>query len=178
MQVGVVKRGHGRRLSDLKDGGKVDHASEHTNIVPFPSATQRMAPRNSDSAPAISNKYEFTDQELMVLCRWYSAMTYAFPGTEGMMIVSHAENYSAVGLYNRTGSAPNCLIAKHETRDGVHFFWSTEFDRPRPIRDLSEIINAHIRAIRPPRNERGWLDAAGWLRVYASRLVTTQLQVV
>jgi hypothetical protein len=156
----------------------VEHASEHTNIVPFPSAAPRTALRIADASPEISNKYEFTGDELVVLCRWFSAMKYAFPGTEGVMIVSHLENYSAVGLYNRIGTAPNCLIAKHEARDGIRFFWSTEFDRPRPIRDLSEIINAHIRAIRPPRNERGWLDAAGWLRVYTSRMITTQLQVV
>ncbi|MBV8122181.1 MAG: hypothetical protein JO081_19850 [Alphaproteobacteria bacterium] len=146
--------------------------------MPFPSAAQKTALRTGDASSGISNEYEFTEQELTVLCRWFSAMKYAFPGTEGVMIVSHLENYSAIGLYNRTGSAPNCLIAKHEGREGILFFWSTEFDRPRPIRDLSEIINAHIRAIRPPRNERGWLDVAGWLRVYASRLITTQLQVV
>jgi hypothetical protein len=105
-------------------------------------------------------------------------MKYAFPGTEGVMIVSHLENYSAVGLYNRAAGAPNCLIAKHETREGLRFFWSTEFDPPRPIADLSEIIAAHIRAIRPPRNERGWLDPTGWMRVYASRLIATQLAVV
>lgn len=105
-------------------------------------------------------------------------MKYAFPGTEGVMIVSHQENYSAVGLYNRAGGAPNCLIAKHETREGVRFFWSTEFDPPRPIRDLSEITNAHIRAIRPPRDEKAWLDPVGWTGVYTSRLIATQLQVI
>ncbi len=94
------------------------------------------------------------------------------------MIVSHQENYSAVGLYNRAGGAPNCLVAKHEAREGVRFFWSTEFDPPRPIRDLSEIINAHIRAIRPPRNEKDWLDPAGWTSVYTSRRIAAQLQVV
>ena len=60
----------------------------------------------------------------------------------------------------------------------AHFFWSTEFDPPRPIGGLSEITDAHIRAIRPPRNEKGWLDPAGWMGVYASRLIATQLQVV
>ena len=113
-----------------------------------------------------------------MLCRWFSAMKYAFPGTEGVMIVSHQENYSAVGLYNRNGGAPNCLVAKHQARDGVRFFWSTEADPPRPIRDLAEIIHAHIRAIRPPRNEKGWLDPVGWTGVYAARLIATQLQVV
>jgi hypothetical protein len=156
----------------------VEHASEHANIVPFPPAAQRSSARIDGAARAITNRYEFTEPELAVLCRWFSAMKYAFPGTEGVMIVSHLENYSAVGLYNRAGGAPNCLIAKHEARDGIRFFWSTEFDPPRPIVELSEIINAHIRAIRPPRDESGWLDPAGWTRVYASRLITTQLEVV
>ena len=94
------------------------------------------------------------------------------------MMVSHQENYSAVGLYNRAGGAPNCLVAKHEVGGIARFFWSTEFDPPRPIKDLSEITDAHIRAIRPPRNEKGWLDPTGWMGVYASRLIATQLQVV
>ena len=105
-------------------------------------------------------------------------MKYAFPGTEGVMIVSHQESYSAVGLYNRAGGAPNCLVAKHEVGGRVRFFWSTEFDPPHPIEDLSEITNAHIRAIRPPRDEKGWLDRAGWMVVYASRLIAAQLQIV
>jgi hypothetical protein len=156
----------------------VEHASEHTNIVPFPLAVQGTSPRVDHASLTAPSGYEFTQAELTILCRWFSAMKYAFDGTEGVMIVSHQENYSAVGLYNRAGGAPNCLVAKHEARDGVRFFWSTEFDPPRPIRDLSEIVNAQIRAIRPPRNEKGWLDPAGWTGVYASRLIATQLQVV
>ena len=82
-------------------------------------------------------------------------MKYAFPGTEGVMIVSHQESYSAVGLYNRAGGAPNCLVAKHEVGGAARFFWSTEFDPPRQIKDLSEITDAHIRAIRPPTVPEG-----------------------
>lgn len=156
----------------------MEHASERANIVPFPPTAQRTSPRGDGASATITNKYEFTEGELAVLCRWFSAMKYAFAGTEGVMIVSHLENYSAVGLYNRAGGAPNCLIAKHEARDGVRFFWSTEFDRPRPIGNLSEIINAHIRAIHPPRDEKGWLDPGGWMRVYAARLITRQMDVV
>ncbi len=156
----------------------MEHASGLTNIVPFPLAVQ-AAPRHAESADlAGPGRYEFSNSELAILCRWFSAMKYAFPGTEGVMIVSHQENYSAVGLYNRAGGAPNCLVAKHEARDGVRFFWSTEFDPPRPIRALSEITNAHIRAIRPPRDEKGWLDPAGWTGVYASRVIAAQLHVV
>lgn len=150
--------------------------SKQTNVVPFPLTVGGTFPPAETSCSL--TKYEFTEDELAALCRWFSAMKYAFPGTEGVMIVSHLENYSAVGLYNRAGAAPNCLIAKHEAREGVRFFWSTEFDPPRAIGDLTEIINAHIRAIRPPRNERGWLDPAGWRRVFASRLIATQLEVV
>jgi hypothetical protein len=105
-------------------------------------------------------------------------MKYAFPGTEGVMMVNHQEAYSAVGLYNRAGGAPNCLVAKHQVGGAARFFWSTEFDPPRPINDLSEITDAHIRAIRPPRNEKGWLDPTGWMGVYASRLIATQFQRV
>ena len=123
-------------------------------------------------------EYEFTENELAALCRWFSAMKYAFPGTEGVMIVSHHESYSAVGLYNCAGGAPNCLIAKHEAGGITRFFWSTEGDPPELLNDLSEITDAHIRAIEPPRNEKGWLDPIGWMGVYAARMIATAVQVV
>ena len=156
------------------DGGKV---SETTNIIPFPLMLQRCATAASrfGSGPG---DYEFTEPELTALCRWFSAMKYAFPGTEGVMIVSHQENYSAVGLYNRIGGAPNCLIAKHETDGITRVFWSTEGDPPQLLNDLSEITDAHIRAIRPPRDEKGWLDPIGWMGVYAARMIATAVQVV
>jgi hypothetical protein len=135
-----------------------------------PSVGVRAAKRPAD--------YEFGEQELAALCRWFSAMKYAFPGTEGVMIVSHQERYSAVGLYNGAGGAPNCLVAKHQVDGATQFFWSTEGDPPRVIGDLSEITDAHIRAIRPPRNEKGWLDPIGWMGVYAARLIAMPLQVV
>ena len=151
--------------------------SDKTNVVPFP-----LKMRNSKAAetgrvfgPGL---YEFTGRELDALCRWFSAMKYAFPGTEGVMIVSHQQSYSAVGLYNPAGGAPNCLIAKHEVGGATRFFWSTEGDPPRVIGDLSEITDAHIRAIEPPRNEKGWLDPTGWMGVYATRLIATAVQVV
>src|SRR5271165_147973 len=159
-------------------GGERDEVSEQTNSVPFPLTVRGVPPLAVPESDMMPTKHEFTETELALLCRWFSAMKYAFPGTEGVMIVSHLESYSAVGLYNRAGGAPNCLIAKHEVRDGVRFFWSTEFDPPRPIGDLSEIVNAQIRAIGPPRNEKGWLDPAGWMGVYASRLIARQMEVV
>ncbi len=160
-----------------EERGKVDHVSELTNIVAFPLAMHR-APMRASAFPIRSSNYEFTEPELAVLCRWFSAMKYAFPGTEGVMMVSHQQSYSAVGLYNRAGGAPNCLVAKHLVAGKARFFWSTEFDPPRQIGDLSDITDAHIRAIRPPRNETGWLDPAGWMGVYASRLIATELQIV
>jgi hypothetical protein len=155
-------------------GGKV---SETTNVIPFPLMVRRCetAAGGFSSAPG---DYEFTEKELAALCRWFSAMKYAFPGTEGVMIVSHQEGYSAVGLYNRAGGAPNCLIAKHEADGITRFFWSTEGDPPQLLNDLSEITDAHIRAIQPPRNEKGWLDPTGWMGVYAARMIATAVQVV
>jgi len=154
-------------------GGKV---SDSTNVIPFPLALRTR--RAAAEAGSGRREHEFTEQELAALCRWFSAMKYAFPGTEGVMIVSHQEGYSAVGLYNPGGGAPNCLIAKHEVGGVTQFFWSTEGDPPRLIGDLSEITDAHIRAIQPPRNEKGWLDPIGWMGVYAARMIATAVQVV
>jgi hypothetical protein len=156
----------------------VDEVFEASNVIRLPLTMRGRAM----ASPAVSfsrpGGYEFTEDELAALCRWFSAMRYAFPGTEGVMIVSHRHGYSAVGLYHPAGSAPNCLVAKHEVAGAARFFWSTEVDPPRPIDDLCEITDAHIRAIQPPRNEKGWLDPTGWMGVYASRMIATELQVV
>jgi hypothetical protein len=156
-------------------GGKV---ADTTNVIPFPLMVRSRRSAAEGKACSRRSKYEFTEAELAALCRWFSAMKYAFPGTEGVMIVSHQDNYSAVGLYNRRGGAPNCLVAKHEVTGLTRFFWSTEGDPPRAINDLPEITDAHIRAIRPPRDEKGWLDPTGWMGVYAARLIATAVQVV
>jgi hypothetical protein len=154
----------------------VDTLSRNTNVVPFPLARGKIR----TSAPTAPGPvaYEFSKDELAALCRWFSAMKYAFPGTAGVMIVSHQDRYSAVGLYNEDGGAPNCLVAKHEVGGMTRYFWSTEGDPPRSIDDISEITDAHIRAIQPPPNEKGWLDPAGWMGVYASRMIATAVQVV
>ena len=152
--------------------------SDQTNVVTFPLTVRGGAAAAGTGSFARQSPYEFTDSELKALCRWFSAMRYAFPGTQGIMMVSHQEGYSAVGLYNPAGGAPNCLVAKHEVGGSPRFFWSTEFDPPRRIGGLAEITDAHIRAIRPPRKESGWLDPVGWTDVYTSRLIATQLQVV
>lgn len=156
-------------------GGKV---SETTNVILFPPMVRTRKPVTRGASHSGPGNYEFTEKERAALCRWFSAMKFAFPGTEGVMVVSHQENYSAVGLYNRAGGAPNCLVAKHEVGGITRFFWSTEGDPPQLIGDLSEITDAHIRAIQPPRNEKGWLDPIGWMGVYAARLIATAVQVV
>ncbi|MGH3631724.1 MAG: hypothetical protein ACRDRL_30335, partial [Sciscionella sp.] len=115
--------------------------------------------------------YEFTAAELAKLCRWYSAMKYAFPQIQGVMTVSHKEKVSAVGLYGRDGTTPNCLISKHETDERVYLLWATDPDPPRVIASISEITDAQIIAIEPPRNESSWLDVVGWMKVLASRTV-------
>jgi len=160
-------------------GGEVGDVSELSNVVRFPLRKRTAHP--AASSREISHEpggYEFTEDELDALCRWFSAMKYAFPGTEGVMVVSHQHGYSAVGLYHPARGVPNCLVAKHQIGGSARFFWSTEVDPPRPIEDLCEITDAHIRAIHPPSNEAGWLDPTGWSGVYAARTITTELQVV
>ena len=161
-------------------GGEVAELSDTTNVVRFP-LNRRLASASGPKArgrKATTGGYEFTESELAALCRWFSAMKYAFPGTEGVMVVSHQQGYSAVGLYHPARGGPNCLVAKHDTGGSARFFWSTEVDPPRAIDDLCDITDAHIRAIQPPLNEDGWLDHAGWSGVYASRTIATELQVV
>lgn len=165
-------------MQGLIIGGKVDEVSEITNVVRFPLRRRMAKPSGAAGSNRDPGGYEFTEGELAALCRWFSAMKYAFPGTEGVMMVSHQHGYSAVGLYHPARGAPNCLVAKHEVGGSARFFWSTEVDPPRAIDDLCEITDAHIRAIQPPRNEEGWLDPTGWMGVYASRTIATELQVV
>jgi hypothetical protein len=159
----------------------VDDVSELSNVVRFPLRKRTTPLATAASSREISHEpggYEFTEGELAALCRWFSAMKYAFPGTEGVMVVSHQHGYSAVGLYHPARGVPNCLVAKHQNGGSARFFWSTEVDPPRAIDDLCEITDAHIRAIQPPHNEAGWLDPTGWSGVYAARTITTELQVV
>ena len=159
-------------------GGPVHELSEMTNVVRFPLKIRPRPGSAKVSASPNPAHYEFSEDELQALCRWFSAMKYAFPGTEGVMVVSHSHGYSAVGLYHPARGVPNCLVAKHEVGGRIQFFWSTESDPPRPIDGLCEITDAHIRAIEPPQNENGWLDPVGWMGVYAARTIATELQVV
>ena len=156
----------------------MDNVSEATNVLHFPLRRRSAGSPGAAGSRRDPGGYEFTESELAALCRWFSAMKYAFPGTEGVMVVSHQHGYSAVGLYHPARGVPNCLVAKHEVGGSARFFWSTEVDSPRQIDELSEITDAHIRAIQPPRNEKGWLDPTGWMGVYAARTIATELQVV
>jgi hypothetical protein len=138
-----------------------------TNVIVFPRCTKhRPKPRAAGKAA-----YEFTTAELAKLCRWYSAMKYAFPQVQGVMTVSHKEKVSAIGLYGQGGTTPNCLISKHVTNDRVYLLWATDPDPPRVIASIAEITDAQITAIEPPPNEASWLDMGGWMSVLASRTI-------
>jgi hypothetical protein len=138
-----------------------------TNVIAFPRCSERRAKPRSGGTAA----YEFTAAELAKLCRWYSAMKYAFPQLQGVMTVSHKEKVSAVGLYGQGGTTPNCLISKHEADQRVYLLWATDPDPPRVITSIDEITDAQIIAIEPPRNEASWLDVGGWMNVLASRTI-------
>src|SRR5258708_16074783 len=138
-----------------------------TNVIPFPRCTESRPLPRSDVIAA----YEFTAAELAKLCRWYSAMKYAFPQVQGVMTVSHKERVSAVGLYGQGGTTPNCLISKHEADERVYLLWATDHDPPRVIASIAEITDAQIIAIEPPRNEASWLDMVGWMDGLASRTI-------
>ncbi len=101
-----------------------------TNIVPFPKRVGLGEPIPLEAAGA---PYEFTPDELAKLCRWYSAMKYAFPRVQGVMAVCHNERVSAIGLYGEGGRTPNCLISKHEADGRTCLIWATEQDPPRLI---------------------------------------------
>src|SRR6266852_6335032 len=138
-----------------------------TNVIPFPKNPGHPSPLRPEPA----SPYEFTADELARLCRWYSAMKYAFPQLQGVMTVSHKEKVSAVGLYGQGGTTPNCLISKHEADEQVYLLWATDPDPPRVITSIDEITDAQNIAIEPPRNEASWLDMVGWMNVLASRTI-------
>jgi hypothetical protein len=138
-----------------------------TNIIPFPKRSRPVPPRGG----MLPTPYEFTGEELATLCRWYSAMRYAFPRTQGVMVVCHDEKVSAIGLYGDGGASPNCLLSKHEAAGRITFLWTTEPDRPRVIGSLTEITDAQITAIAPPRNEASWLDVIAWMAVFTNRTI-------
>jgi len=142
-----------------------------TNVIPFPKQMEPASARRNGPVPA----YEFTAEELDQLCRWYSAMRYAFPQVQGVMAVCHNEKVSAIGLYGESGATPNCLLSKHEAAGRIYLLWATDHDPPRIIGSLAEITDAQIIAIAPPCNESSWLDAVGWMKVFAGRTIAGAL---
>lgn len=112
--------------------------------------------------------YEFAPEELAALCRWYSAMKFAFPQVQGVMTVCRQDRVSAVGLYS--DGSPNCLISKHEMDGQVFLLWATEHDQPRAIAAVADITDAQIVAIAPPRDEATWLDLVGWMKILSERM--------
>jgi len=148
-----------------RDNADSRTAREMTNIVPFP----KRAGLVEISRVGTPLPYEFNDDELAALCRWYSAMRYAFPAVQAVMAVCRSERLSAIGLYGEGGTTPNCLLTKHEADDVTHFVWVTDQDPPRTIATLREITETQIAAIAPPPDEAAWLDHAGWSKVGATR---------
>src|SRR5258708_26186969 len=137
-----------------------------TNIIPFPRRPDhRPVPQTRPLPP-----YEFNGKELAKLGRWYSAMKYAFPQIQGVMTVRQQERVSAIGLFfGGAGTRPSCLISKHEADGRIYLMWATDHDAPRVIQSISEITEAQIVAIAPPKNEASWLDWVGWIEVLARR---------
>jgi len=145
-----------------------------TNIVPFP-GNARGASRAATLLASGERSYEFSPKELSALCRWYSAMKFAFPEIEGVMTVCHRRRMSAVGLYGRVGAAPSCLLSKHDDGRGPYLMWAAEPDAPRQIASVEALIQRQIGAIAPPRNERRWLDIPGWQAIVALGLADAGL---
>jgi hypothetical protein len=149
-----------------------------TNIINFPrtACTAPAMPANQEEAAP--PPYDFSAEELAKLYRWYSAMKYAFPQTQGVMTVCHDRKISAIGLYGEDGRAPNCLISKHSYRGETYLLWATEQDPPRRIDSVCEITERQIGAIAPPRNEASWLDIVGWMAIFAGRTTPEGLRAV
>jgi len=165
---------HGEYCKDRKTR---EECATMTNIIPFPRKSV-LASGEKSAAGTAPLGYEFTPGELDELCRWYSAMKYAFPQTEAVMTVCHRTKVSAVGLYGIGGRTPNCLISKHEADGRALLLWATEQDAPRLIGDLAEITRSQIRAIDPPPDETRWMDLSGWTSVCTSRTIGYRLHSV
>jgi hypothetical protein len=129
----------------------------------------QIAPGQFPSGP----QYTFTSAEMEVLCRWYSALKYAFPEAEAFMVVSHKDRYSMVAISNINGRAtPTGMLFKHVEHGRAAFSWLTEADTAiGPTDSLDDITNGHIAAVACPSDEALWLDHSGWMRVVSERTV-------
>jgi hypothetical protein len=149
-----------------------------TNIIPFPGNAFPASGMAGEPGALAPRRYEFTAEELAGLCRWYSAMKYAFPSLEGVMSVCHKRRFAAIGLYGAGGGTPSCLLSKHDEAEGAYFLWRTDQDPPRRLRRLGEITDAQIGAIAPPRNEARWLDLIGWMAIVRNPVFGSRLYAI
>jgi hypothetical protein len=125
--------------------------------------------RQSASEP----EYVFTVAELETLCRWYSALKYAFPEANAFMVVSHKDRYSIVGISNiNRRASPTGMLFKHIEGGRAAFSWLTEADTTSgPTESLNEITDPHIAVVACPADEATWLDRAGWLTILSERTI-------
>jgi hypothetical protein len=130
------------------------------DIIPIPS-------RQSASEP----EYVFTVAELETLCRWYSAIKYAFPEADLFMVVSHKDRYSMVGISNiNRRASPTGMLFKHMKDGRAAFSWLTEADTTiGPTESLNDITDPHIAAVACPADEAMWLNRGGWTTVLRER---------
>src|SRR5690349_3002159 len=108
--------------------------NSRSDCIPIPSG-------HSASEP----EYVFTAAELETLCRWYSALKYAFPEADIFMVVSHKDRYSMVGIGNiNRRASPTGMLFKHIKDGRAAFSWLTEADTPiGPTASLNEITDPH-----------------------------------
>jgi hypothetical protein len=145
-----------------------------SNVISFAAARNRSkAGREPEDRTATS--YDFNAEELAQLCRWYSAMKYAFPQAQGVMTLCHSRRLSAIGLYGEDGAPPHCLLTKHEQHGSILLLWATDQDPPQRIGSLREITERQIGAIAPPANESSWLDLPGWSAILTARTILGSL---
>jgi hypothetical protein len=136
-----------------------------SDILPIPS-------RQFASEP----EYLFTVAEVETLCRWYSALKYAFPEADVFMVVSHKDRYSMVGISNiNRRASPTGVLFKHIEGGRPALSWHTEADTTiGPTASLNEITDAHVAAVSCPADEAMWLDRAGWMTVLSERTTYEQ----
>ena len=113
----------------------------------------------------------FSAGELETLCRWYSALKYAFPEAEACMVVSHKDRYSMIAISNiNRRASPTGMLFKHVEGGRTAFSWFTEANTMiGPTASLNEITDPHITAVACPADEEAWLDRAGWTLVLSER---------
>jgi hypothetical protein len=148
------------------------HFLVSTMAVP-PAAEWTFAPHPEGTADSPHQPYWFTEAERDTLCRWYSALRYAFPAAEFFIIVSGMDQSSMIGLSNLDGRSSLAGILFKRIENGLAIFtWLSEGNIVLgPTRILSDITDRHIAAVECPVNEDAWLDRLGWEAVLNERTV-------